>query len=135
MISLTILSPPRIEFQRNASLFIKKVTLCVVSKLTGVPVSSIFDELKRQKVKLRSANDRRKTNPPFGYAYLKGQLVINPTEYKTVQIILDLSESGMRPYHIEKYLNDKQIPTRKGGRWFSRIVTNIIDKERTGFKQ
>ncbi len=45
-------------------------------------------------------------------------------------MILDLSESGMRPYHIEKFLNEKQILTRKGGRWFSRIVTNIIEKEK-----
>jgi hypothetical protein len=85
--------------------------------------------MKRCGVPRRPVAKVRKTNPPFGYAWLEGRLAINPVEFKTVRMILDLSESGMRPYHIEKVLNDQQIPTRAGRRWFSRIITNVIRGE------
>jgi len=100
--------------------------------MTGVPVSSIFETMKSQKRALRSTKAARKTNPPFGYAWLSGKLVANPAEYKTVELIRNLHGSGMRPYHIEKHLNERKIPTRSGGKWFARIVTNILEKEGAG---
>lgn len=104
-------------------------SLAEVSKLTGVPTASIFDAMKERKIKRRSRTEARKKNPPFGYAWLSGRLIINPVEYRTVQMILDLHQSGMRPYHIEKHLNANRIPTRSGGKWFARVVTNIIKAE------
>lgn len=105
-------------------------SLVDVSKITGVASTTIFNTMKRNRLKRRSPQEARKTNPPFGYSWLSGKLVVNPVEYKTVQLIRDLHEYGMRPYHIEKHLNKQKIPTRNGGKWFARIITNIIQKER-----
>ena len=91
--------------------------------------TSIFKVMKTLKRKRRSSQKARKTNPPFGYSWLSGKLVINPIEYKTVQLIQDLHDSGMRPYQIEKYLNERKVSTRNGGKWFARIITNILEKE------
>lgn len=102
--------------------------------MTGVPASSIFEVMKSQKKALRSAKAARKTNPPFGYAWLSGRLVVDPVEYKTIELIRSLNDSGMRPYHIEKYLNQRNIPTRNGGKWFARIISNILEKELYGPK-
>lgn len=110
-------------------LYEKGYSLADVSKMTGVASSSIFNTMKKNRLKRRSRNEPRKTNPPFGYSWLSGKLVINPVEYKTVVLIRDLHESGMRPYQIEKYLNERKIPTRNGGKWFARIITNILKKE------
>ena len=85
--------------------------------------------MKKNRLRRRSRNEPRKTNPPFGYLWLSGKLVINPIEYKTVQLIRDLHDSGMRPYQIEKYLNERKVSTRNGGKWFARIITNILEKE------
>lgn len=94
--------------------------------MTGVPITSIYDKIKKLKLQSRQRNESRKTNPPFGYAWLSGQLVVNPIEFKTVQLIQHLHSTGMRPYQIEKHLNNLKTPTRKGGKWFARIICNIL---------
>lgn len=98
--------------------------------MTGVPTTSIYDKLKKLKLQCRQRSKSLKTNPPFGYAWLSGKLVINPVEFKTVQLIQNLHSTGMRPYHIEKHLNSHKIPTRKGGQWFARIISNILASEK-----
>ena len=114
--------------QKCIPLYEKGLSFRQVSNITGVPASSIFDAMKKQKRTARSVSIARKTNPPYGYAWLSGKLVINPVEYQTVELIKNLSDSGMRPYHIEKHLNERAIPTRNGGKWFARIITNILEK-------
>lgn len=109
-------------------LYEKGYSLAQTSEITGVASTSIFKVMKTLKRKRRSSQKARKTNPPFGYSWLSGKLVINPVEYKTILLIRDLHESGMLPYQIEKYLNEQKVPTRNGGKWFARIITNIIEK-------
>jgi hypothetical protein len=110
-------------------LYEKGYSLAQVSDMTGAAASSIFETMKRHKRVVRSASAARKTNPPFGYAWLSGKLVMDPNEYKTIELIKTLYGSGMRPYHIEKHLNAREIPTRKGGRWYARMISSILKRE------
>ena len=66
---------------------------------------------------------------PYGYAWLEGKLVVDPREFKTVLKIMDLWHSGKSLTDIAKYLNDHNIPTRMGGRWFHCTVGAIIKRE------
>ena len=115
--------------QKGIPLYEKGLSFTQFSDIIGVATSSIFDLMKDQKRAIRSAKAARKTNPSLGYAWLSGKLVLNPAEYETVELIRNLHQSGMRPYHIEKHLNQRGIPTRNGSKWFARIVTNILAKE------
>lgn len=59
-------------------------------------------------------------------AWLSGEIVMNPLEYKNVLLILELSEIGRRPHQIAKSLNTQEIKPRRGKKWFARTVTDII---------
>ena len=92
-------------------------------------MATFFDELKDRGIPTRSASEARKKNPPYGYAWLSGEIVMNPLEYKNVLLILELSKMGKRPYQIASFLNGQRIQPRRGKKWFARTVTDIIDRQ------
>lgn len=65
----------------------------------------------------------------YGYARLEGQLVKDPTEYKTVLQILNLWKLGKSLTAIAKYLNDQKVSPRRGKRWHHETVHQIIKHE------
>lgn len=93
-----------------------------------MPATSLFDELRERGIPTRSASAARKTNPRYGYAWLSGEIAINPLEYKNVLLILELSKMGTRPHQIAKYLNEQTIQPRRGKKWFARTVTDILNR-------
>lgn len=65
---------------------------------------------------------------PFGYEVDKGFLKINPKEVKTVRIIFDLFvNNGDGIGKIARYLNENNIPTRKGGVWSQKQITYVLE--------
>lgn len=98
--------------------------------MAGMPASTLFDEMKSNNIPRRSWRKAVRPNALYGYAWLSGELVMNPIEYKTVKLILDLSKSGKRPHQIAQYLNEKKVKPRRGGKWFARTITDIIRRER-----
>ena len=62
----------------------------------------------------------------YGYKSDNGYLVVNEKESKIVEEIYNLSLSGKGYNHIAKYLNSKNIPTRKNALWRARTVQSII---------
>lgn len=53
---------------------------------------------------------------PYGYAYLEGQLVISPNEYKIVLLVVKLWQSEKSFKAIARLLKDSQAS--KGGKPF-----------------
>jgi hypothetical protein len=99
--------------------------------MVGMPATTLFDELKDRDIPTRSASEARKTNPPYGYAWLSGEIVVNPLEYKYVLLILELSDVGKRPHQIANYFNEQNIRPRRGKKWFARTVTDIISRHQS----
>ena len=66
---------------------------------------------------------------PYGYAYLEGQLVVAPHEYKVVLLVVKLWQSGKSFKAIARLLNDRKIPTRLGGSWYGPTVAAIVRRE------
>lgn len=98
--------------------------------MVGIPATSLFEVLKDCGPSTRSASMARKKNPPYGYAWLSGEIVLNPLEYKNVLLILELSSMRRRPHQIAKYLNEQEIKPRRGKKWHARTVANIIHRKR-----
>ena len=65
---------------------------------------------------------------PFGYDWLDGKLVIDPKEYRVVQKILQLWRKGQSARVIAERLNQQQILTRMGKRWFHSSVNAVIKR-------
>jgi len=62
----------------------------------------------------------------YGYAYLDGQLLLDPKEQIIVRKILKLHQSGMSGNAIANELNDQIIPSRTGKTWRPCVVRRNI---------
>lgn len=94
-----------------------------------MPATSLVNAMKERNVPTRPAWKARRKNPPYGYAWLSGEIVMNPLEYKNVLLILEHSKMGKRPHEIANYFNAQGIKPRRGKKWFARTVTDILNRE------
>lgn len=127
-------------FQRTWPLFQSGMTLKEISLQTGVPKTSIRNAFVKKgviqdgnpkKTKLARKNAERKTGgvARYGYCWLNGKLVLDPKEYKIVQLILKLSQKGRSVREISNHLNDSDYPTRHGKPWGASAVQSILKQE------
>ena len=120
------------------------MSLGEISKETGIPKTSIREALNAGGMALRSFSTCRSTphsrtrvqipgRPPYGYARLNGQLVIDPREYSTIQQILKLWKSGKSYNAISEILNKQKIQTRSHKPWIRCVVRSIIIRHESNF--
>jgi hypothetical protein len=117
--------------KKAIELYEKGHSIAETASMVGVPPTTLFDELKERRVPTRSVSSARKTNPPYGYTWLSGEMVLNPVEYKNVLLILELSKMRKRPHKIANDLNEQKIKPRRGQKWFARTVTDIISRHQS----
>lgn len=70
----------------------------------------------------------KKGNPPFGYIYFKGRLLIETREMIVVHNILQLHQSGYSDSSIKKILNDKKVAPRSAKQWDHSSIRKIIER-------
>jgi hypothetical protein len=80
------------------------------------------------------AGDRKRSkrcgHTPYGFAYLDGQLVIDPKEHLIVRKIIKLHQSGKSNQSIANELNNQKIPTRLKGKWQKSVIHSIIKRHK-----
>ena len=68
--------------------------------------------------------------PPYGYKNVDGKMVIDEAEEEIIRFIFAECLSGKGGFKIAKSLNEKKVPTRKGGNWSSTTVKEIMKNEK-----
>lgn len=123
--------------ERCAPLYEKGLSIRDIEATTGIPKSTVRESLRRSGMTLRnplngnaknidSKKNKRGGHTPFGYAYLDGQLVIDPKEQLIIRKILKLHHSGLSGIAIANELNMQKIPSRTGKTWCPCVVRNLI---------
>ena len=80
---------------------------------------------------LRNNNISRKRVPsrlPCGERFAGGQRVPHLGEQKVIKKIINLRESKMSYREIADYLNEKNTPTKLGGKWNKTTVGDILKR-------
>lgn len=72
---------------------------------------------------------------PYGYAYLDGQLVRDPKEYKIVQEIYRQWDKGLSFRAISRFLNGRNYFTRRGSSWKHELIKKIIERHEQSLKK
>ncbi|WP_445330214.1 recombinase family protein [Tepidibacter sp. Z1-5] len=68
---------------------------------------------------------------PYGYDVENKYLKINEKEAKIVQLIYRLYyNEGCGIGKIARYLNDKEIPTKKGIKWSRAQISRILENKK-----
>ena len=67
---------------------------------------------------------------PYGYRWKDGEILVDPAQAKIVKRFFRELLSGKGTEAIAKELNREQVPTKKGGRWTSTSIRDIIRNEK-----
>lgn len=96
---------------------------------------SVFAEYERKQIRKRCiAGYERKVldggyaagHPPYGYDAVKGELVKNELELKTLAVIMELRAAGWWYTTIARYLNEKGLRTKRGKVWTNESVKALL---------
>ena len=135
-IELSPQTPARI-YEKCAPLYESGLSIRDIEERTGIPKSTVHETLKKSGMVLRNPlkgnavhinrlHTKRGGHTPYGYAYLDGQLLIDPKEQIIVRKIMKLHQSGLSGNAIAKELNHQKVPSRTGKSWRPCVVRRII---------
>ena len=107
--------------------------------MIGLPYSTLSDVFKRNKMQLRpnksvspSVVFRQKfkssTPPPYGFAYMGGQLEKDAREYSNLLIIHRQWQLGQSATAISHHLNSKKLKSRSQKAWSRNVILKIIER-------
>ena len=69
----------------------------------------------------------RSSQVPFGWASEQGMLHEDPAEMKWVRVARDLRAQGQSYHDISRYFHERGVPTKNGGRWHAKTISQILD--------
>ncbi len=64
---------------------------------------------------------------PLGYEIKDSQLVVSSEDSPTIKLVFKLKKRKMTLGQIARYLTENNIPTAKGGKWYSGTVKYILE--------
>lgn len=67
---------------------------------------------------------------PYGYSVKKGKFIVREDEAVWVRFMFDKAVEGISSHHIAKLLAEQNAPTRKGGKWTSAKVADMLKNEK-----
>nr|WGD93219.1 recombinase family protein [Bacillus subtilis] len=68
--------------------------------------------------------------PPYGYQNNDGQMIVNPKQAEVVKYIFAEVLSGKGTQKVANDLNQKGIPSKRGGRWTATTIRGILTNEK-----
>ena len=105
-----------------------------IAKKIGVSKAFILDQLKKFNIKRRAPGAEQlhakipSINVPYGKKLKNGRLVNLPKEQKVIETMQHLRSKGHTYTDIVRYLNEKNIPTKQGGKWHHYTVSTILKR-------
>jgi len=96
-----------------------------IHKKTNWSRTSISDALRSLEIE----KPRRKAPTlSYGEKLIATKRVVHKGEQKIIEKMLTLIDEGQNFTQISKYLNDKNIPTKRAGSWHPSTVKEIIKR-------
>ena len=101
-----------------------ELALRIVDIVTKWDTKRISDRT-REIIARKRAKGERVGHAPFGYTYRNKRLVAVEQELKTVRLIREQRDKGYSYHKIAKYLNERKIPSKRGGIWYAETVKTV----------
>ena len=83
----------------------------------------------REIIARKRERGERVGHAPFGYTYKDKKLVEVDTELTTVWLIREKRNEGMSYHKIAKLLNDRKVPSKRGGVWYAETVKTVFQSQ------
>ena len=120
-----------------AEMYDKGLSLRDIALQFGYSKSRIRRELRQFGLKLRDKepqathlrslkSGKQSTKPYYGFCYFEGEIVKDPREFSTLQLIHRLWGQGKSIHQINLELNRARISSRTGKEWSWAALQNIV---------
>lgn len=63
---------------------------------------------------------------PYGWKSVNGVLEKDPAEWRCVELMFQFRNQGFSLHKIAAELTHRKIPTKNGGRWFAKSISQIL---------
>jgi hypothetical protein len=80
----------------------------------------------------RKGRGKTKAHPPFGFCYFEGEIIKDPKEYPTIQLIQNLWKQGISISSIVLHLDGRGIQSRMKKPWAYNVIKSIIRRLQDG---
>ncbi len=114
----------------NTGLMESELMLSILSGLAESESISISENTKWA-IQRRFQNGTFKISyPPYGYQNIDGQMIVNLKQAEVVKYIFAEVLSGKGTQKVANDLNQKGIPSKRGGRWTATTIRGILTNEK-----
>ena len=104
-----------------------QLALKIIDIVTKWDTKRISDRT-REIIAKKRAKGERVGHAPFGLTYRNKKLVPVRKEQETVNLIQEKRNDGMSYHKIAKHLNERKIPSKRGGVWYAETVKTVFQK-------
>lgn len=130
-------------FEIVGPLYRQGLSISDIANQTGLKRHSIWKSLQAHKQELRpqdpvpferwrQGRGKMRARPPFGYCYFQGEVIKDPKEYPTLQLIESLRKQGASISSIVAKLDAKGIRSRMNKPWSYNVIKAIIGRLQAG---
>lgn len=107
-----------------------ELMLSILSSLAESESVSISENNKWSAQKRFQNGTFKVAYPPYGYDNVDGQMVINEEQAEIVRWMFAQALAGKGTHKIASELNERGVPTRKGGSWTATTVRGLLANEK-----
>lgn len=107
-----------------------ELMLSILSSLAESESVSISENNKWSAQKRFQNGTFKVAYPPYGYDNVDGQMVINEEQAEIVRWMFAQALAGKGTHKIASELNERGVPTRKGGSWTATTVRGLLTNEK-----
>lgn len=107
-----------------------ELMLSILSSLAESESVSISENNKWSAQKRFQNGTFKVAYPPYGYDNVDGQMVINEEQAEIVRWMFAQALAGKGTHKIASELNERGVPTRKGGSWTATTVRGLLVNEK-----
>lgn len=102
----------------NTAVGIKGSFLSMLGHLAELDFNLIKEKTEKGRKFKAERGGYASGRPPLGYKAVNGELKKVKREVEIIKTIFDMTANGKTMANIADYLNDKDVPTKKGGKWW-----------------
>lgn len=104
--------------------------LSILSSLAESESVSISENNKWSAQKRFQNGTFKVAYPPYGYDNVDRQMVVNEEQAEVVCWMFEQALAGKGTHKIASELNERGVPTRKGGSWTATTVRGLLANEK-----
>jgi hypothetical protein len=124
-------SKAKLEALVRECIEVKKLTFVETIITLGVSLTTVLRICRTIKIgrysdQIPSEMRSNSSQQPYGWKSVNGVLEKELKEWQCVELMFQLREQGLSLHKIAAELTHRKVPTKNGGRWFAKSISQIL---------